>query len=198
MVDLEIPLLPLHSVLYPDGPMPLRIFEPRYTDMISQCLKNNTGFGVSLIRQGRELGPGATTFDIGTIANIHDWHMRHDNILGITVTGVQRFRILQEYTKPNQLIMARIELIENEAPLEVPDEYSALVEVLKSAMSEMAHRYSELPKRYDDASWVGNRLAELLPLKQSQKQYFLQLDNPLLRLERIADAMEQLDSQSSS
>lgn len=198
MAELEIPLLPLHSVLYPDGPMPLRIFEPRYTDMISQCLKNNSGFGVSLIRQGREVGPGASTFDVGTIASIHNWHMRHDNMLGITVTGVQRFRILQEHTLSNQLIMARVELIDNESVIEVPDEYCALVEVLKSAMAEMAHRYSDLPKRYGDASWVGNRLAELLPLKQSQKQYFLQLDNPLLRLERLADAMEHLDIQTDS
>ena len=62
----NIPLFPLHTVLYPDGQLPLRIFEPRYVDMVSKCLKNNMGFGVCLIKQGAETGPAATCFNIGT------------------------------------------------------------------------------------------------------------------------------------
>ena len=83
----NIPLFPLHTVLYPDGQLPLRIFEPRYVDMISECLKTNTGFGVCLIKQGAETGPAATCFNIGTYAEVVDFSRQTNGLLTITIQG---------------------------------------------------------------------------------------------------------------
>ena len=82
-----IPLFPLNTVLFPDGLLPLRIFEPRYVDMISECLKSGTGFGVCLISDGQETGQAASIYEIGTLANIVDFQTEEDGLLGITVLG---------------------------------------------------------------------------------------------------------------
>jgi Lon protease-like protein len=89
---LEIPLFPLRTVLFPDGPLPLRIFESRYIDMVGQCMKNESPFGVLLIMEGQETGL-ATTHEVGTLANITDWYQGSDGLLGVTAVGGQRFRL---------------------------------------------------------------------------------------------------------
>jgi len=190
---LKLPLVPLNTVLFPDGPLPLRIFEPRYLDMISQCMKDESPFGICLISEGDEVGASAVPHEIGTIARIQDWHMRHDGILGITVIGDQRFKIISSKIQTDQLAIAEVELLDAELPEDVPVDYLALVDLLKEFIGQIPHRYENITKRYGDASWVGYRLSELLPLKISQKQYFLQLDDPIQRLERLSAVLEHLD-----
>ena len=90
----SIALFPLNIVLFPDGPLPLRIFETRYVDMVRRCMREARGFGVVLIREGSEVGP-AETFDVGTMAKIVDFHQLSDGLLGLSCVGGQRFRILQ-------------------------------------------------------------------------------------------------------
>lgn len=193
MSNLTIPLFPLHAVLFPGAPLPLRIFEPRYTDMISQCLKNGTGFGVCLIREGNEVGNAASTHEIGSMAEIVDWHMRQDGLLGIVVKGGKRFRIVKQFVESNQLLKAEVELLDDEEAVRVPPQFLDLVDILEERIAQLNDRFNRQETRYDDASWVGFRLAELLPLRLSQKQYFLQLDKPLDRLERISDVLQHLD-----
>ncbi len=192
----RIPIFPLHTVLFPDGPLPLRVFEPRYLDMISTCLKGGTGFGVCLIRDGSEVGEAATTYEVGTVALIHDWHTRHDGLLGITARGEARFRIVSEEVQRNQLLMAEVEILPAEASTDIPAEYLHLADLLRHIIGQIGHRYADLPARYGDASWVGFRLAELLPLRLAQKQYFLQLNDPIQRLERLGAVLESLEIQA--
>ncbi len=196
MSNLEIPLLPLHTVLFPDGSLPLRVFEPRYIDMISSCLRNETRFGVCLIREGQEIGEVARTHEMGTIASIYDWNMRADGLLGISVRGERRFKILSEEIKQDQLLVANVEILPDEQKCSVPEAQHMLVEVLHDMIEQMQGKFKESPVHYSDATWVGFRLAELLPLKLSQKQYFLQLSDPHLRLERLADVMDTLQLQT--
>jgi len=92
----QIPLFPLNTVLFPGGPLPLRIFEARYVDMVSSCLKEDSPFGVLLIRDGGETG-NATTHEIGTLARIVDWYQGSDGLLGVTAVGEQRFRLLSSH-----------------------------------------------------------------------------------------------------
>lgn len=188
-----VPLFPLHTVLFPGGPLPLRIFEPRYIDMVSHCMKTTTGFGVCLISSGEEIGEAAATYEIGTLARIVDWHMRHDGLLGITACGGQRFRVYSQEVQPNKLTMAEVERIPDEPPSDVPMQYLSLVDMLRQLIEGIGHYYSGLPKHYGDASWVGFRLAELLPLRLAQKQALLQLTSPVQRLERICVLMDDLD-----
>lgn len=191
--EFEIPLFPLHTVLFPGGALPLRIFEPRYLDMVGECLRNGTGFGVCLISEGKETGPAAKSFEVGTLGDISYWQQLPDGLLGITVRGRQRFRILAAEVRPDQLCVARVALIPNESYRELPGRYVAFAELVRDMLEELGHPYTTLPKHYDDAAWVSNRMAELLPISHVQKQYFLQLEDPLERLERLAAVIGELD-----
>jgi len=190
MDPLEIPLFPLHSVLFPGGPLALRVFEPRYLDMVSHAIRDESSFGVCLIADGEEVGEAAETFEVGTLGKVRYWHRRADGVLGITVIGEQRFRILSRTVQSNQLITARVEPLPNEPVLPVPEEFAALTELLREIMAQLDHPYINLPKHYDDAAWVGGRLAELLPIKLVQKQLLLQLIDPVERLQRLRDIAE--------
>lgn len=183
MNRLTIPIFPLHSVLFPGGPLALRIFEPRYLDMVSRCLKEESGFGVCLIKEGSEVGPAAEVYAVGTLGQITYWYQRADGLLGVTLVGEQRFHILGQRVESNQLLVAEVELLPNDPPHPVPEVYQGLVAMLKRIMGELEHPYINLPKQYEDAGWVSARLVELLPLAHSYKQRLLQEEEPLRRLD---------------
>ena len=188
-----IPLFPLHTVLFPGGTLPLRIFEPRYLDMVSNCMKTNSGFGVCLIREGSEVGKAADTYETGTLSEICYFNQQPDGLLGITAKGQQRFRILATEVQPNQLTTATVELLENEPPTPLPKQYQKTSEILRGLLEQLGYPFIKMEKHYDDASWVSSRLAELLPIRLEQKQYFLQLDDPIQRLERLLALLDDME-----
>lgn len=192
---LEIPLFPLHTVLFPGGALPLRIFEPRYLDMVSDCLRNASGFGICLISEGNETGGEAEVFEYGTLGDISYWQQLPDGLLGITVRGRQRFRLVSSEIRNNGLTIGKVELIANDTPLSLPSRYQVYGEMVRDMMEEMGHPYTTLPKNFDDAGWVSNRMAELLPIALVQKQYFLQLDDPVERLDRLSAILAELDQE---
>ncbi len=193
MSTVTIPLFPLHAVLFPGGTLPLRIFEPRYLDMISKCMKTDTGFGICLIREGSEVGKAADTYETGTLSDISYFNQQPDKLLGITAHGQQRFRIISKEVQNNQLTIAEVELLENEASCALPKKFTSTAEVLRNLLNQLGYPFIKMEQQYDDASWVSSRLAELLPIRLEQKQYFLQLDDPVQRLERLAALLEDLD-----
>ncbi len=190
--QLEIPLFPLRTVLFPGGSMPLRIFEPRYLEMVSECLKSGTQFGVCLIREGSETGKAATFQQIGTLGSISYWQRLPNGMLGITVQGGQRFQILSSRTLANQLTRATVKPLPAEKKCCVPTHYQRASKLLCSMLEQLGLPYNKPPVNYEDASWVGCRLAELLPLPLSQKQQLLQLTDPLQRLEHLYVLLEKL------
>lgn len=192
MTTAAIPLFPLHTVLFPLGTLPLRIFEPRYLEMICSCLKEEKGFGICLIKKGSETGAAAETYETGTLSEITYFNRQPDGLLGITAQGKQRFKILSKKIQPNQLTIAEVKLLPNEPNKQLPAEYHPAAEVLKQLFQQLGYPFIKIEKQYDDASWVGCRLAELLPLELVQKQYFLQLDDPISRLAQVCKLMEEL------
>ncbi len=195
MDTLTIPLFPLKTVLFPHGILPLRLFEPRYLDMVSGCMKSGTGFGVCLISAGEEVGPAASIHTVGTLAKIADWEMHEDGLLGITLCGQERLTVLSQHVESNQLIMATASTIPAEAETEIPPAYCVLVELLRKTLEQSGYPYTDRVNKYDEAGWVGCRLAEFLPFKLSFKQELLELNDPLQRLQRIAVALEELAAQ---
>ena len=193
MTTLSIPLFPLHTVLFPNGALPLRIFEPRYLDMISTCMKGGEGFGICLIKDGSEVGKAAETYETGTLSEISYFNMDANGMLCITAHGKQRFHILSKSVQHNQLTIADVELLPNEEEQNIPKEFTPAVEVLRNLLEQLGYPFAKLEKHYDDASWVGSRLAELLPLRLEHKQYLLQLDDPIQRLDRLWQLMEELE-----
>lgn len=182
--SLEIPLFPLQTVLFPGGPLSLRIFEPRYLDMVSRCLREEHAFGVCLIRAGAETGP-AEIVEVGTLARIVDWQPRDDGMLGIRVRGGDRFRLEQCWTQKDGLNVGRARSIAPDLPAPLPAEWRPLVPWLKRAIKTLAAHYSGVEADYEDARWVGFRLAEILPLPLPHRQVLLEMTSPLERLRML-------------
>ncbi|MDE2090453.1 MAG: LON peptidase substrate-binding domain-containing protein [Gammaproteobacteria bacterium] len=180
----EIPLFPLNTVLFPGGPLPLRIFETRYLDMVSDCLKREQGFGVCLIEQGSEAGP-AHTYTVGTLARIRDWSNGPDGLLNILALGGQRFRVTRVRTQHNGLNIADVDWLPEEPAMPLPDTAKPLAELLQQILAQVQERYALVTTAYEDASWVGYRLAEILPLPIAQRQYLLEISDARMRLDII-------------
>lgn len=190
---IRIPLFPLHTVLFPGGALPLRIFEPRYLDMVSESLRNNSPFGICLISEGEETGDPALVCQLGTLGEISYWQKLPNGMLGITVRGKQRFRVQSSEVLKNRLTMADVELIEDDVTAELPEKYRSLAAMLKEMIDNIGHPYTTLPKDYNNIVWLGYRLAELLPLASLQKQHLLEMTDPFDRMERINLIMAELE-----
>ena len=185
---MQVPLFPLRTVLYPGGPLPLRIFEPRYLDMISNCLKTDAQFGVLLIKNGDETGP-ATTYEVGTLARIIDWYQGSDGLLGITAIGGQRFRLISSSRQADGLSIGEIELLEIESEHSLPEEYKPLANILSGVLDDLGRLYESLERNYEDAGWVGYRFAEILPISPEEKQSCLEIDDPVRRLKLMREVL---------
>ncbi len=183
----KLPLFPLNLVLFPDGPLPLRIFETRYYDMVRRCMREGSGFGVVLIREGAESGTGDTElYDVGTAADITDFHQLADGLLGLSCVGRRRFRIVARSRQADGLNLGEVNWIEAEPAVPVPARHARLAALLRTVLPQLGEVYATIAMRLDDAAWVGHRLAEILPLPLADKQSYLELDDPLERLDKLA------------
>jgi Lon protease-like protein len=183
-----IPLFPLYTVLFPGGPLRLRIFEPRYLDMISRCMRESSPFGVALIVDGKEVGP-AKTVALGTTARILDFERMNDGLLGISARGEQRFRIQSVSVQADGLNLAEVEML-GERSAEVPEDLAGLSELIGQLYPRVSLLYDEVVPRLDDAGWVSARLAELLPIELSVRQVCLEQDDPVERLRYLASLIK--------
>jgi uncharacterized protein len=189
---MEIPLFPLRSVLFPGGSLRLRIFELRYLDMISRCLREDIGFGVVLIRQGSEVGP-AVPYDVGTLARIADWYTLSDGLLGITAQGVERLRLRSTRRQNDGLALGEVELLGPEPAAALEARHTPAVAALQALMTLASESPNdESAWHTEDAAWVAGRLAELLPVAAADKQAWLEIDDPLERLDAIMPALAAL------
>lgn len=189
-LSMEIPLFPLNAVLFPGGHLPLRVFEQRYMDMITQALRDNSNFGICLIASGREVGQPAVPQEVGTIARIGDWDMPQLGVLAIKAQGKQRFRLLERRTESSGLQIAQVELIANEPPLRLPEALSRLIPLMRIILADAGDAVP-MPHYLDDAVWLGNRYAELLPISMMAKQKLMEIEDSLLRVETIHQYLAQ-------
>lgn len=183
----EIPLFPLGQVLFSGGRMPLRIFEPRYLDLVGRCMKTRSGFGIVLIREGVEarLGKDAappTLFEVGTYARIADFDQLANGMLGIVCAGEAKFRIHRSWQAPDHLTQAEVEFLPEEPAAPVGDQFAPLVGTLRLLVAHPLVRQLGAELDYEDARSVGWRLAELLPIEPATKQKLLQMQDATERL----------------
>lgn len=180
-------------MLFPGGPLPLRIFEARYIDMISERMQSDAPFGVLLIREGDEAGR-ASTYDIGTLARITDFYQGSDGLLGVTAIGEQRFRLLSAERQPDGLNVGDVELLPEEPPQPLPEEYKGMATILAGVLDDLGRLYESLDRRYDDMSWVTYRFVEILPVDLDQKQRCLEQSDPMERLRLVRELLESVRS----
>ncbi len=178
----RVPIFPLKTVLFPGSALPLRIFEVRYVDMARECLRSSSPFGVCLIQEGEEVGTPAVPERIGCLARIDDCDAEELGVLKVRAVGLERFRIVSsEVTKPG-LIVAEVEPLAAEPETADAPGLAECAGFLRKAIAAIGVERFVEPLRLEDATWVGFRLAEILPLRTDVKQKLLELTDATLRL----------------
>lgn len=190
---MELPLFPLNAVLFPGGVLPLRIFEPRYLDMVKECAREKGEFVICLIRDGREVGMAARHYKIGTACQIIDWETLPDGLLGITVRGKQRVNIGSTAVQSNQLVLGTISYLEDDQDEALPPKFSEWAHLVSLIINKLGKPFSEQQVQLESAIWVGARLTEYLPFELEAKQRILEIDHPLVRLEYLQDSLEDIE-----
>jgi len=193
----ELPLFPLSTVLFPGGPLSLRIFETRYVDLIRRCLKEQSGFGVVLIKSGAEVGEVAQLAECGTTARLIDFESRPDGLLGVRCLGGERFRLLERRQQADGLHVASVQLIPGDQARPVPGECAHLQALLRELLPRVGE-YARVDTHYEEAGWVANRWAEILPLEADERQALLELADPLARLAWVAEWVARQPAASSA
>lgn len=200
--DTWVPLFPLHSVLFPGGILPLKVFEARYIDMVRACMKSGLPFGVALIKSGQEVGNAAEPEDVGCLANIMHWDMEKPGILMLRTQGGERFRILETRALPDERLEARIDLIPADARLPVDDMHVACAKALKTVVEAIQAKGKDeqgddyvspfaFPLQLDQSGWVANRWCEILPIPLKARQKLLELEDAQSRLSIIYRYLQQ-------
>lgn len=184
---MEIPLFPLSTVVLPGGKLPLRLFEPRYIDMVKNCFKDESGFGVCLIRDGSEAGMPAQPYPQGTLVTLIDFDQGPDGLLHITAQGQQEFSLLTYAANDDDLLVGQVQMLEPSDAPEMTSEYRELSRKLAIILQYVEPNILYEEKHLEDTDWVCNRLLELLPIAAPAKFELLQLPSTTARLDALAD-----------
>lgn len=194
----QIPLFPLQAVLFPHGRMPLQIFEPRYLDLIKDSLKNNRGFGVIWLRDGREVvgvkaSPKVRLAEIGTFAEIVDWHSLDNGLLGVVIEGRRKFTINSAVQQADGLWRAEVDWIAEEPFIALSPESEELMVLLRQLLRHPQIAQLGMPEECEDVDSLTCMLCQLLPIDEATKYALLSAMDPLTRLEELMDLLASLE-----
>lgn len=192
-----LPLFLLKTVLFPGGVLPLKVFEQRYVTMTKSCLKDDAPFGVCLLTQGDEVSrspSAARAIDfatVGTRARITAWDMPQLGILHLRARGLDRFQVRSHAVAEDGLVVGQVTDIAPEPALALPEEFQPLAKLLEVLIERIGKESFPDELAFGDASWVGYRLAELLPLPLSIKQSMLEINDAGVRLQVLRQFLQQ-------
>jgi Lon protease-like protein len=210
---MRVALFPLSTVLFPHGVLPLRVFEARYLDMVRDCMREGTVFGVCLITDPRaaEISRTTSLADVGCLAKIDAWDMKQLGLLHIRAVGQQRFRLLRKEAQADGLMIGEVELIDPDDDASVPQEHRPCVDLLSRILDDLRAQLAErqagddapeqndvlsqfpfaLPYHMDSSAWVSNRLCEVLPVPLKAKQKLMELTDAPTRLQIVHTYLKQ-------
>jgi Lon protease-like protein len=198
----DVPLFPLHTVLFPDGLLPLKIFEARYLDMARECLREKTPFGVCLLKSGGEVAlPDEPSVPeaVGCLAEIGECDVETFGMLLIRTRGTRRFRLLSHRVEASGLLVGMAEPLPDDVPLEGNEllaKFGACAEVLERIIATIRERdpdslpFAE-PFKLEDPTWVSNRLSEVLPIALRARQKLMELPDAGARIDVVHHYMQQ-------
>lgn len=200
--DTWLPLFPLKAVLFPDGILPLKVFETRYIDMVRECMRRARPFGIVLIKSGDEVGAAAEPETIGSLAHIADWDMQELGVMMLRTRGGERFRILETRVLNDQRLEARIEMLEADSAIPVTAVHVNCAKTLKIVMDDIdakgRARHGDgfvspfaQPMQLESAGWVANRWCEILPIPLKARQKLLELGDAQSRLAIVYQYLQQ-------
>ena len=192
MTDTQtLPLFPLHGVLLPGAALGLRVFEPRYLDLLRECGRHGSTFGICLILDGEEVGAPATPAAWGVEALIEDFDVGADGVLLLRLRGGRRFHVERTRVRDNGLVVGEVQWREADLDDSLRPEHALLATVLQHFLEKAGGEHSKVSNaRFDDAAWVGWRLAEAMSLDDAQRLAILQEDDVHARLDRLLQLMD--------
>ncbi|MGZ8272325.1 MAG: LON peptidase substrate-binding domain-containing protein [Burkholderiaceae bacterium] len=210
---MRVALFPLSTVLFPQGVLPLRVFEARYLDMVRDCMRDGTLFGVCLITDPRasEVSRTASLSEVGCLARIDAWDMKQLGVLHIRAVGQERFRLLEKETQDDGLMLGEVDLIDPDDDAPVPPEHRPCVDLLSRILDDLRTQLAErqasddapeqndvlsqlpfaMPYHMDSSAWVSNRLCEVLPVPLKAKQKLMELTDAPTRLQIVHTYLKQ-------
>lgn len=195
----RVAVFPLNVVLFPGGLLPLRIFEPRYLRMVSECLRHDAPFVVAPIVDGEESGGVATIAATGTLARIIDWEQRDDGLLGLLCEGAQRVAVGDTEVEHDRLLRARVMPLESPRPQPLPGDLAWAADLLDELLRRIGPPFDRLipadPGTDRSADHVVNRLIEILPLPMAEKCALSEIDDSVVRLQRLSGLINPEGSQ---
>ena len=199
----QIPLFPLRVVMFPGGRLDLQIFERRYIDLVSHCMRTSTGFGVCLLKEGEEViqeGIDQTIHRTGTYSNIIDWDQLENGLLGITVEGSTKFNIEDCWQIDSGVLQANVEFSQTDSfgkeSIPLDSQFSALADLLQNLESHPLIEQKNLAIDYNNLWDLGWRLSELIPIEVEQKQHLLELDDPWERIQNLERLVSDLANET--
>jgi Lon protease-like protein len=187
----DLPLFPLQSVLFPGAQLNLRVFEARYLDLVSRCLREQQPFGAICLRQGSEVrsdDEAVLLETTGVLARLEEVDAEQAGVLRVRCLGTHRFEIDEPVQQADGLWTARAWLIDDDAVVAPPETMVATVRALANAIGALERKGGSpflKPYRFDDAGWVANRWCEILPISLGAKQKLMELDDPQVRLQLV-------------
>ena len=207
----RVALFPLSVVLFPQGVLPLRVFEARYMDMVRDCMRDSISFGVCLANDAKGASAALGTAEVGCLARITEWEMQQLGLLQIRTVGGERFRLLASESQPNGLLIGEIDLIEADDDHPIPTEHRPCVELLTRIIEDMSAQMAqkrrtgeadddnpvlaqvpfEQPYQMESSAWVSNRLCEVLPVPLKAKQKLMELTDAATRLDIVHTYLKQ-------
>lgn len=170
---IELPLFPLKTVLLPGNTLSLKVFETRYLDMIAECMREDSNFGIILIYKGEETLGDTDIHSIGTTAKISDWQDRADGLLGVTALGLERFEIISTRNQDNGLTVGKVKILTEIAEVDIPEQFYYMLELL----NHISAQEGKIPDNNQSFSAMMYRLIYQLPLDTNLKQRLLEIPN---------------------
>lgn len=187
-MTLHIPLFPLKLVLFPGGVLPLSIFEKRYVDMVRNCLRNNTGFGIVATLSGG-INQSLPFAEIGVLVEISETNVTQPGLFNLRCLATQKFSVQSASQQEDGLWLGHVELLPSEPAVLLPKDIIAprvYFEQLIKSLEQEAHAEAsssfQQPYQLENATWLANRWCEILAIPLDKKQSLLALDDPLSRL----------------
>ena len=193
---MELRLFPLHTVLFPGMALPLNVFEPRYLQLVEECLRDEEPFGVVLIREGPEVGGFAVPHDVGTTARIERAEPNILNQIALSSRGEQRFRITElHHDRP--YLWADAELVEEpsvEAPVELRERAAEQLRAFAGLRARARGEYERDPDAEvpEGSSALADAICATGAGTADERQRLLETLDPVDRLARAVEMFEEI------
>jgi len=195
-----IPLFPLSHGIFPDGMLPLQIFEVRYLDLIKRCYQQQQPFGVAWIKEGSEVqvpGEVPSLYAYGCMAHIRKFEQVQPSFFRVLCQGGLRFQLHDVQAGPYGVWQGSVSYLAQDPEVEVPINLQShadrLGKVIASAQQQGVIDKLPIfqPYHLDQCGWIANRFAEAMQISAETKQKLLCETDPKLRLELVDRLMQE-------